>query len=269
MGGGLEVDPQIVELDYLLGRFLDALKECGALESIWVFKGGTALRKCYYEDYRFSEDMDFTLSGDSNRNGVMRRLHCAANLLSRFSEYAVEVTDLNMLEEPDEPSLEGRAYYRSQLGSKNLRTLRIHLSLNEVVFTETINRPVHHPFGDGPSLGPVVCYTLDEMLAEKLRAVAGQRRFAIARDIFDISEIVRRKHSPGGAIQIFPGKCRAKGLKVDWAMCERLASRREEFRASWEGGLEYLIPVQLRREGFDRAWARAVDTLRSAVEASR
>ncbi|HEY0410225.1 MAG TPA: nucleotidyl transferase AbiEii/AbiGii toxin family protein [Candidatus Dormibacteraeota bacterium] len=26
-------------------------------------KGGTCLRKCYYETYRFSEDLDFTLVG--------------------------------------------------------------------------------------------------------------------------------------------------------------------------------------------------------------
>jgi len=25
------------------------------------FKGGTALKKCYFPDYRFSEDLDFTL----------------------------------------------------------------------------------------------------------------------------------------------------------------------------------------------------------------
>ena len=26
-----------------------------------VFKGGTCIKKCYFETYRFSEDLDFTL----------------------------------------------------------------------------------------------------------------------------------------------------------------------------------------------------------------
>ena len=32
-----------------------------ALTRTWVFKGGTCLRKCYYETFRFSEDLDFTV----------------------------------------------------------------------------------------------------------------------------------------------------------------------------------------------------------------
>ena len=31
------------------------------LAESWVFKGGTCLKKCFFETYRFSEDLDFTL----------------------------------------------------------------------------------------------------------------------------------------------------------------------------------------------------------------
>jgi len=31
------------------------------LRSELAFKGGTALKRCYFGDYRFSEDLDFTL----------------------------------------------------------------------------------------------------------------------------------------------------------------------------------------------------------------
>ena len=34
--------------------------------SRWIFKGGTCLKKCYFDTYRFSEDLDFTLPGDSS-----------------------------------------------------------------------------------------------------------------------------------------------------------------------------------------------------------
>lgn len=31
-----------------------------------MFKGGTCLEKCYFETYRFSEDLDFTLRDDTH-----------------------------------------------------------------------------------------------------------------------------------------------------------------------------------------------------------
>ena len=34
-----------------------------ALSSTLVFKGGTALKKCYFGEYRFSEDLDFSSIG--------------------------------------------------------------------------------------------------------------------------------------------------------------------------------------------------------------
>ena len=43
----------VVEKDYALGWLLTAIAEDSELKGRWVFKGGTALRKCYYETYRF------------------------------------------------------------------------------------------------------------------------------------------------------------------------------------------------------------------------
>jgi hypothetical protein len=50
----------VIEKDWALGWMLAGIAAQPALAS-WVFKGGTALRKCYYETYRFSEDLDFTV----------------------------------------------------------------------------------------------------------------------------------------------------------------------------------------------------------------
>jgi len=53
--------PEVVEKDYVLGWFLGAIYSHPALRADWLFKGGTCLKKCYFETYRFSEDLDFTL----------------------------------------------------------------------------------------------------------------------------------------------------------------------------------------------------------------
>ncbi len=51
---------EVLERDYLLSWILAAIAEVDALRETLVLKGGTALKKCYFGDYRFSEDLDFT-----------------------------------------------------------------------------------------------------------------------------------------------------------------------------------------------------------------
>ena len=53
--------PHIVEKDYVLGWMLAGIYGHKDLAESWIFKGGTCLKKCFFETYRFSEDLDFTL----------------------------------------------------------------------------------------------------------------------------------------------------------------------------------------------------------------
>ena len=57
----LQLQAHIVEKDYALGWFLAGIGAHPEIGPSWVFKGGTCLKKCYFETYRFSEDLDFTL----------------------------------------------------------------------------------------------------------------------------------------------------------------------------------------------------------------
>jgi predicted nucleotidyltransferase component of viral defense system len=59
--GEWQLDVGVIEKDYVLGWMLAAIAAEPALVDTWIFKGGTCLRKCYYETYRFSEDLDFTV----------------------------------------------------------------------------------------------------------------------------------------------------------------------------------------------------------------
>jgi predicted nucleotidyltransferase component of viral defense system len=58
--------PSIVEKDYVLGWILAGINAHDELGENWVFKGGTCLKKCYFETYRFSEDLDFTLRNEEH-----------------------------------------------------------------------------------------------------------------------------------------------------------------------------------------------------------
>ena len=68
---GLRED--VVEKDYVIGWLLWGIGSNPVLSASWAFKGGTCLKKCYLETYRFSEDLDFTVlpGGPLNPDEVM------------------------------------------------------------------------------------------------------------------------------------------------------------------------------------------------------
>lgn len=53
----------VVEKDYALGWLIWGIHRHPITSQDWVFKGGTCLKKCYFETYRFSEDLDFSYRG--------------------------------------------------------------------------------------------------------------------------------------------------------------------------------------------------------------
>jgi predicted nucleotidyltransferase component of viral defense system len=55
------VRDQQIEKDYILSWILQGVALHKQLSKIIAFKGGTVLKKVYFENYRFSEDLDFTL----------------------------------------------------------------------------------------------------------------------------------------------------------------------------------------------------------------
>jgi predicted nucleotidyltransferase component of viral defense system len=55
------VRDQQIEKDYVLSWILKGIAHHEFLSKDIAFKGGTVLKKIYFKDYRFSEDLDFTL----------------------------------------------------------------------------------------------------------------------------------------------------------------------------------------------------------------
>jgi len=66
IAGQLKLNPHVVEKDYALGWLLAGIFANDKIADSWVFKGGTCLKKCFFETYRFSEDLDFTLKEETH-----------------------------------------------------------------------------------------------------------------------------------------------------------------------------------------------------------
>ncbi len=67
--------PNVIEKDYVLGWVLAGIFNPAGTGSHWIFKGGTCLKKCWYDTHRFSEDLDFTLTEPThlNQEGLVNR----------------------------------------------------------------------------------------------------------------------------------------------------------------------------------------------------
>ena len=81
----------VVERDYLLSWVLAGISAVPELRGTLVFKGGTALKKCYFGDYRFSEDLDFSGSesvptGDDLAEAIVRACDEASALLVEYAQ---------------------------------------------------------------------------------------------------------------------------------------------------------------------------------------
>jgi predicted nucleotidyltransferase component of viral defense system len=83
--------PTVVEKDYVLGWFLAGVFSHPALRSDWVFKGGTCLKKCYFETYRFSEDLDFTLANPGHLDDQF-----LTNTFAEVTEWVYENSGIEM-----------------------------------------------------------------------------------------------------------------------------------------------------------------------------
>jgi predicted nucleotidyltransferase component of viral defense system len=268
MAGTAGVEPTRVDLDYTLGWILCGLWAQPEVATNWVFKGGTCLRKCYFPGYRFSEDLDFTLRQPLS-------MEDGRALVSAATNWAEENTGIDFTSQPlraevmpateGDPGYEFRLYYRGSLpmgGSP--RSIQVHLSRSEVIVMPPVPRSLNHPYSDSTEMEPVTlrCYPLAEILAEKLRAVCGQRRHAIARDLYDIHELIRREPDLGEALAILPAKFQAKGLAIPGNLLQILDERKPDFERDWERNLTPLLPAA-DRIPFEEAWA----TVKMAVSA--
>ncbi|MBI3015790.1 MAG: nucleotidyl transferase AbiEii/AbiGii toxin family protein [Candidatus Tectomicrobia bacterium] len=270
-----DVEPVIVERDYVLGWVLAGCFRPEIEKGLWFFKGGTCLKKCYFPDYRFSQDLDFTLTtplASSEVEGILDEAMRWAEEASgiRFSERPIR--HQVVFEGTQQETHRFKVYYRGphrQVGDQP--SIKLDLTLNERVLIPAVERPLVHPYSDQEIQGSIAIrsYTLEEVLAEKIRAVSGQRRYALSRDLFDIHQLIRRGADIIRVARILREKCALKGVPVEAVSAKTLSQRKESFHRDWETNLFHLLPLHLRVP-FEESWDEAtagVESVRRELNA--
>jgi len=236
---------EVVEKDYVLGWLLWGIGTDPDLSNQWVFKGGTCLKKCYIETYRFSEDLDFTvLPGGPFRPEDVEPL--LLRTLERVaSESGIDFSTPPALRlRPNNTSTEGRVYYTGPRRTPQPARVKLDISSDEPVVRPPVLETITHPYPDAfPWGGTIRCYSFDELFAEKIRAMAQRGR---PRDLYDIVNLFRRND-----LRIYPKeirsaleeKCAAKSILVPTAANFVDSPLLAELQSEWDNMLGHQLPA--------------------------
>jgi predicted nucleotidyltransferase component of viral defense system len=166
---------EMLERDYVLSWLLAGIAHVEALRDTLVFKGGTALKKCYFGDYRFSEDLDFSgvgnvPTGDEMEGAIREACDTAARLLDMYAP--VEVVCERYTEREPHPGGQEAFTARFRLPWQRTPQTRVMVetAVDEKVIKPIKKRTVIHEYGE-PLKVQVQVYALEEIVAEKLRAI--------------------------------------------------------------------------------------------------
>jgi len=250
---GIRLD--ILEKDYALSYLLAAITATPGLGKQVVLKGGAALRKLYYPDYRFSEDLDYSTLTLGKVPDLAEKINQAVSkmaiMLDEHGPFQVQVDPLILREaHPGEQS----AYtVRVQFPTQRqaLCRLKVEISVDEPILIKPVLRPVLHDLDDmGKS--SVSAYTLAEIVSEKLRALLQSRaRLAergwgasrVCRDYYDLWRILSAEGRMAGQIPgLLERKCRVR--QVVFSSSAELVSPElfQVARTEWIAQLQPFVP---------------------------
>jgi len=239
----------IVEKDYVLGWMLIGLSINRPLQNQWIFKGGTCLKKCYLETYRFSEDLDFTLAPDASTNveEIISLIGDVSDWVSRESGIDIPSDLIEFKSVPNQRgtlTLRGKLSYRGPLGQPTLPTIRFDLTTDELVALPPVLRVVHHPYSDHPPHpARIRSYPVEEIFAEKTRAMVER---CMPRDLYDIIRLFRFEGLNFEAQiirELIEQKSAHRNLATPTLDTVNSSPRRLELESEWENMLGHQLPT--------------------------
>ncbi len=257
----LGIPIESIDKDWVLGHFLNGMFKDVFFKEHLVFKGGTCLRKIYFENYRFSEDLDFTAVREFVRSELIEKLTLITDsvyqdvgisfgpiqckdLLSndRLMEYQLRIPFWGSLH-PKHKKVEHKKWTTS---------IKIDISLNEILLKPIVSQKILHQYSDQNLMTEKIqVYCLEEIYSEKLRSLL-QRSYSAPRDYYDLWYIatyfnndVKWKSIPS----LFEKKCSIKKIVFndvsDFFGPKRVASAESEWQPSLGGHLRELPDVDI------------------------
>ena len=181
--GGRRIREDVLERDYCLAWFLTELSRSD-LKPVLGFKGGTALKCCYFSEYRFSGDLDFTLLEPIPVEEILRRLDAVYKGVRDNS-------GITFAFDREDRHKHGNSYtfylrYTGPLPTES--DVKVDITVREQVVFPLAERPIlrgYDEFADVPENRLIQVYSLEEIAAEKTVALLDRARNE-PRDLYDL-----------------------------------------------------------------------------------
>lgn len=190
--GGHRIPETVLERDYCIAWFLVGLSR-SPLKNQLAFKGGTALKRCFFGDYRFSEDLDFTLIEETPFEALLASLNQIFGDVQQLSGVA-----LRYARQDRDSHANTYAFYIGYEGPLpgGGKEVKVDITIQELIVSPLIERPVlraYEEYTDLPEGALIRAYTLEEIATEKIMAVTDAARNE-PRDLYDLWFLVRGDH---------------------------------------------------------------------------
>jgi len=241
------VSPSQIEKDYVISWILWGISQNDLLSKILIFKGGTCLKKMYFVDYRFSEDMDFTI------DPKLEETVTDEEIFKAFEEAFDELTvvtgmEFSIPEEDINPhaatkSMKFSIAYVGPLGGKG-NSVKIDATRGEKLEFPVEKLSVRHDYQNLDEEGDftVQCYGLKEIVIEKMVALMGR---TVPRDLYDFEYLTNEE---GIEIQDVFGEFQSKALHKATTdkhnpenFVKVVSDKKEKFAKAWDQNLKHQI----------------------------
>lgn len=231
-GGGHRIPETVLERDYCVAWFLVGLSR-SLLRNQLAFKGGTALKRCFFGDYRFSQDLDFTLVDDVSFETILAGL-------DRLFEDVRQLSGVSLRYAREDRHSHANTYafyigYEGPLPGGR-KEIKVDITIRELIVSPLIERSVlraYEEYTDLPEDALIRVYALEEIATEKIMAVTDAAR-SEPRDLYDLWFLVDGGHVEltdlGEALR---QKLAFKGRAVR-RLREVLVGKETRLRRDWE-----------------------------------
>jgi predicted nucleotidyltransferase component of viral defense system len=191
--GGRRMPDAILERDYCLSWFLVGLSH-SPLKNMLLFKGGTAIKKCYVPDYRFSGDLDFTLAEDLPFENIQKNLDIAF-------EYTHQASAIKLHFNRQDRHTHKNSYtfflsYEGPLPGATGKEVKVDITIREKIVYPIQEKTVikgYEEYEDLPEDASIFVYSLNEIAAEKVVALLDRARNE-PRDLYDVEYLTSSGH---------------------------------------------------------------------------
>lgn len=220
----------VVEKDYALTWLLYALTQ-SRFKNYFIFKGGTALRKIYFSEWRYSEDLDFTVTKSYSKEELMEVVNTMNTFLKENISMPISAKSIHL--NPYYAQL--KIQFLGPLNHEN--TIKVDLSFDELLVLKPKKRKILSEYTDQEK-HLLAVYPLEELLAEKIRSILQRGK---TRDYYDVWQLLRFHADKINKIktkEVLFKKCKHKNVICNEQLLFE-KNKVNEAKLHWEKGLTH------------------------------